>query len=177
MGTKVVCMDPGFSLAQSECLVVASRPVLDASFDAGAARLGCEVHSFGPDRGRLLEPSLSTLPGGRRPIGVLALHMDVEGLVGLLHRPPASLRRVEQLTVRLNLTSTLTAKVTEDAPLLRRLYRGLLRLQRLGFHPFSSEPVDDNGVEEIRLAGKPDPISSVQEIGWMKVLCDAGDGA
>ncbi|KAF0295869.1 hypothetical protein FJT64_006670 [Amphibalanus amphitrite] len=114
VGLKCVCLDPGFSLALHDCLVIASRPALEASFDAAAALFGCEVHS------------------------VLALHLDGETLADLGRRPLDALDRVEQLSVHLNLTAVLTAGSAGDTAPLRRLYGSLLRLQEAGFHPYSS---------------------------------------
>ena len=171
VGVKSVCLDPGLSLARPDCLVVSSRPAMKASFDAAAVQFGCEVHSYGPDQGRRLSESLSALPGGRRPVSVLALHLDGGQLADLLARPPVALRRVEQLTVRLNLTAALMSQPAGDVRLLRRLYGGLLRLQDAGFHPFSSTIAEDEDVPDITLPGQSRSISTVSEIAWMRVLC------
>ncbi|XP_043191794.1 uncharacterized protein LOC122365000 isoform X1 [Amphibalanus amphitrite] len=172
VGLKCVCLDPGFSLALHDCLVIASRPALEASFDAAAALFGCEVHSFGVERGRRLVGSRWPLPGGRRPVSVLALHLDGETLADLGRRPLDALDRVEQLTVHLNLTAVLTAGSAGDTAPLRRLYGSLLRLQEAGFHPYSSAIAEAENVLDVTLPGQRSPISTLSEVGWMKLMCD-----
>ncbi|XP_037083967.1 uncharacterized protein LOC119104376 [Pollicipes pollicipes] len=143
----------------------------DVSFDKAAAQFGCEVRSHGPDRPppqrrvyhrtSPLSLELDQLPGNQhRPISLLALELDAAALARFLERPPEALaRRVEQLTVRLNLTAVLvpdgrSGKLQDAArKLRRRLYTGLLGLQERGFHLFSATAVENSNGQDVTVAG------------------------
>ncbi|XP_037083805.1 uncharacterized protein LOC119104247 isoform X2 [Pollicipes pollicipes] len=188
-GGKWACLDPGLSLAGLDCLVVSSRPPQDVSFDKAAAQFGCEVRSHGPDRPppqrrvyhrtSPLSLELDQLPGNQhRPISLLALELDAAALARFLERPPEALaRRVEQLTVRLNLTAVLvpdgrSGKLQDAArKLRRRLYTGLLGLQERGFHLFSATAVENSNGQDVTVAGVAEAVPSLTEVAWMKVLC------
>ncbi|XP_037083806.1 uncharacterized protein LOC119104247 isoform X3 [Pollicipes pollicipes] len=161
----------------------------DVSFDKAAAQFGCEVRSHGPDRPppqrrvyhrtSPLSLELDQLPGNQhRPISLLALELDAAALARFLERPPEALaRRVEQLTVRLNLTAVLvpdgrSGKLQDAArKLRRRLYTGLLGLQERGFHLFSATAVENSNGQDVTVAGVAEAVPSLTEVAWMKVLC------
>jgi len=150
------------------------------------------------------QPDLHHLPGdATEPISFLALPLTVTQLAELLHSPPEALStRVEQFSARLELRDAwlrstqldrgdlikaiLSGNATEDIllgmplpepdiSLLRSLYAGLLRLQELGFVPFSSSPIQQAGVSEVPVAGLDEPVISHLEVAWMKVVlpCDS----
>ncbi|XP_043239641.1 uncharacterized protein LOC122390594 [Amphibalanus amphitrite] len=196
-GGRHLCFDPEFSLVDDRCLVYAVRPPEDASFDVAADAYGCETHSFGPESAPAAEPLLGRQVGvrhhreegaagrlddwvrrlghRRRPISYLSLTLDADGFSRFLEEPPRALAdSVRQLGVRLDVRPVTRAGAGasgHDLDALRRLYRGLLRLQQLGFYPFAYDFLDGLEMGELRISGLDAPVQRVLEVSWVRTAC------
>ena len=200
-GGRHLCFDPEFSLVDHRCLVYSVRRPEDASFDVAADAFGCEAHSFGPEPRPGAAPLLGRpvsvqhhqetgtgeeagrldgwvryLGHGRRHISYLSLTLDTDGFCQFLEEPPRALAgNVRQLGVRLDMRSVTRAGGVNsrghDITALRRLYRGLLKLQKLGFYPFSYDFLDGLEPGAFTVSGVERPVQRVLEVAWLRTAC------
>ena len=200
-GGRHLCFDPEFSLVNERCLVYSVRRPEEASFDVAADAFGCETHSFGLETTPGAEPLLGRevnvrhhqqtetetetgrldgwvryLGHRRRPISYLSLAFDADGFSRFLEKPPRALAgNVRQLGVRLDVRPVTRAGGVgargHNLTALRRLYRGLLKLQELGFYPFAYDYLDGLETGEFRVSGVEAPVNRLLEVAWVRTAC------